>query len=347
MVKKKKIIKRVAALGAVALLLLVAIAPVISPAADALPALPGVDSSGNSVPGSVAYLPIPLDRFSQDTWHVSLENPFYSVAVGDSADSFEGYSSSIDVKLYNYGSDPVWEFWNLGLTYDDVGAYTARFGFNHICAGNSLRFSMSNSSQFIAWPERLNSFLAGCQFVLPQYYEYKSTVYISGKYPSLNGNGNWDLIPFSGTYEITANNVSVGSSMVGLPQIQFDALASDFNGKSMIIVDSITISFDLFVSLANVANGAVCCDGFFQLYMPVVMDTVNFVTCDFEDFWLLYPSDNLNTTPGSSNFNLTAFLRDAVGGFFSTEIIPNLSFGVLLAVAISVSLVGILVKRLG
>jgi hypothetical protein len=71
-------------------------------------------------------------------------------------------------------------------------------------------------------------------------------------------------------------------------------------------------------------------------------------TCNLRDFWHRYPCQTyvLDGEPGSLNFDLGAFLRQSVGSFFQTEIIPGLSFGILLSVTIGISLVCVFLKKL-
>lgn len=343
MVKKKKIIKRVTALGAVALLLLVAIAPVISPAADALPALPGNPGTDNETWADVAYLLIPLDRFSVDIQKISLENPFYSVALGDSTD---GYSSSVDYKVYNYGAEPVWQFWKLGISDTGNGFYNAHFGLADLAITNAVSITFSNSSQFVVKIGDLNTFLNYSYFGVPQFYECSVTVNISGYYPYKAEDNSWHLQSFSESYTVSDKNVNSGTTHVILPQILPATISNQLGDESMLIVDEISITSDWFVSLEDLnLNGAVPPD-FLRFWMPVSSDDF---TCNIRDFWTQYPCGTYisDGVPGDSNFKLTVFLSNAVSGFFATEIIPGLSFGGMLSVAIGISLVSVFLKFFG
>ncbi len=354
MVRKKKVFKRVAVCCASVLFLFLALLPVVVPPADALPALPGGSASDPVIP-AVGHLLVPLDRFSNNTYNISLENPFYSVALGSNYS--EGFSSSIDVKLYNAVNfaDPVWEFWNLGLESLSDGTYRAAYGVEMIASSNSVNFSMSNSSQFIISVTDLNKFLGGVLYNVPAFYQYKGTVSVSGSYPHFVTNGNiqgyWDLAPFSVVFEKTLRNTTSESNFTpALPLIPVEAFSNGLGNDDLIIIDEIVITFDLFCPLSDLVSDINPDGGPYAGYQSFAMPVSSTgFSYSFADFWSKYPYETtfVSDEPGGSNFDLSAFLRKGIGGFFQTEIIPGLSFGLMLSVSISVSMVLIFLKKLG
>ena len=69
----------------------------------------------------------------------------------------------------------------------------------------------------------------------------------------------------------------------------------------------------------------------------------------FVEFFDRYPGHRVivSDSPGAADFNLTVFLKNSVGSFMETEIIPGISFGGLLAVAIGLSLTVVFLKFFG
>ena len=333
MVKKKKIFKRITALAGAVLLLLVAVAPVISPSADAL----GVDFDVDndevvSVP-SIYRLQIPLDVFTHVYDNITMENPLYSLCVADGQTLWEDVSfPTSGNRLLKFGA-PYYDF-NYSENVVLAGVY-----FDDGIERNGNEFSLSNSSSFVVSLQELFVFLARCRYDVPVFYRFSSSVSVTGLYPQLIHEGGWELAPFSFDFSYSyENSLSDTAHILAFGDVPDLDLPLDLSLDKLVIVEDISITFSMYAPLFATQSSKFEWANTQTFYMPYSADGFGHT---FQEFYEKYPGRRVfvSDVPSSESFDLTVFLKNSVGSFMSTEIVPGLSFGGMLSVSIGISLV--------
>lgn len=353
MVKNKKILKRVAALGAVALLLLVGVAPALMPAANAMFIVPKTDKDNNYLTPKVAHLLLPLDTFTSEYHHISFENPMYSVCVG------QGYNERFYIALpelsmnedYLGNTAGWWKFDVLSYNstvYDD---YRVRYGIQIDSSMNANAFSMSSSQPFVSTISDISYFLNFSDVRVDLGYTCTVNVSFDYLYPYLLTEGGYELMSGAFSKECVRVNLDSGAETFSM----FDVILRDASLPTvlkndpdrMIIVQNFRITLDYYNSLSDGVGDSDPSLAWYQSFSLMAAEDSQFLTLD--DFYAEYPGHRVivSDDPGANNFDLTVFLKNSVGSFMATEIMPGLSFGGLLGVAIGLSLTVVFLKFFG
>lgn len=357
MVKKKKLHRWCAGFFAAALLL-VCLAPVLTVGADAAV----IESWSNGVLSyetPVIYrLGLPLDIMYSEIAGLVIDNPLLSYGK-DNATSY-GFNIEMPSILYseNYAGDYL-GFWH--FEYGDTrvltdNAMVVGYGVQIDSLSSSNVFGFTNSQPFVVSFAQLYNFLSYVEFVLQPGFSLAATVEADIKFPRPKSDGGWELESFHLEYSEQSNNpydhISECSAFLNLGADYFPS----FLLQRDVIVDSINIRFDYWNPPDGIGDSipASLVD-FGFLYF----DSDSLVT--FEEFYIRYPSSVTNvvtppgttppetTNPGSTSdaFKLVEALSAGIGTFLDTEIVPGISFGGLLAVAVGISLVYVFIKHLG
>ena len=349
----KRIIKRIAAGLVAALVLLLALSPALVPKAEATIYHPNLNSSESPVVHSIM---VPLDKFTNNTLNIGMDNPFYSVCVENGVNMpvrYEPYFDTADGMYY----DSVISEWTFGISsispYGD-GSYQCNYFVRMDASLNSVSFSLSNSEPFVTTLGELSYFFERCLYDVMPYYSYTSTFSVNGQYPVLVHEGGWELETFSGYDKYTYyNNTSDPVEIHAFDHFLLAGFPSDLDYDKLIIVDSITLTFNLFITLSDLyvpgtTTGELQSQPAYNqsFSMPV---SLNGFGHSFVEFYEEYPGHRVlvSDSPGTSIFDLTEGLKTAVGGFMGTEITPGLSFGGILSAAVGISLVFVLLKFFG
>ena len=357
MVKNKKILKRVAALGAVALLLLVGVAPALMPAANAMVVVPERDDDGKLLTPVLYQMAIPLDVLQSDVHGVVVDNPMFSIAVDN------GYNQWTQIGMPNleqnedFFGDPlgIWDFHLSSLQTYGNKYYRAGFTVQFDSPMNSNEFTLRNSSPFIATVSEMQSFLAGFEYFLRPGYEIQAVVNIEAMFPRLVSDRGWQLLPARSRQTFVSSNMTDTPEYVNLMaafdiyQFVYDALVEPSGDSKLLYVTDFSVSF----SCVNSLSDGIGDSGSVNQYASI--QHMNFLYSSpgsahtFEEFFERYPGNRVivSDNPGAVDFDLTVFLKNSVGSFMATEIIPGISFGGLLAVAIGLSLTVVFLKFFG
>lgn len=349
MVKKKKIIKRVAAWFAMAFVLAAGVAPALLPSAGALPIASEKYDSNYQKP--VVFSPmIPFDTFTNMSYGISMENPFLQLVAPDS-DRADGTYLGLDVVftttdtgLYDGGT---WTFGPYHSLDNGDGTYDVGLRFDVDSSLNSIWYSFSTSSPFIASMNELFAFFEGCSYVVNPFYQVTSTITVRGYYPKLVYEGGWQLEPFVVTSDyFFKNTLSVPHNTDAIGYLAVANLPSDFDNDKLLIVEGVDVVFNLFAPLSASGSDKFVGAGEQAIIMPYSSDGFGHT---FSEFYAEYPGHRVivSNNPGAENFDLTSSLKNTVGSFMATEIIPGLSFGGMLSTAIGISLVFVFLKFFG
>ncbi len=349
MAKKKKLLKRIAAWFAVAFVLAAGVAPALLPCAGAF----GIESEGvdgNYQMPTILSPKVPFDTFTNMSYGITMENPF-SKMVGFNSDQSNGLNMPFDITfvpsgdgLYNGGT---WTFGSYSQFDNNDGTYNMGLFFDVDSSSNSIWYSFSTSSSFIASMNELYEFFEGCSYVVNPFYQVTSTITIRGWCPKLVYEGGWQLDYFVATSDyFYKNTLSEPINTDAFGYLSLVDVSADFDFDKMLIIDEVIIEFKLYAPLSAAASDKFVGAGRQKFIMPY---SSNGFIHTFDEFYKEYPGHRVivSDNPGAENFDLTTSLKNSVGNFMSTEIIPGLSFGGMLAVAIGLSLVVVFLKFFG
>ncbi len=354
MEKRKKVFKRISALCVAALVFFVAVCPALSPVANAMVVVPDENADGSFAIPLMSSWEIPLDVLKSDIYGVAVDNPMLSVATYYGAnkpfyiDTFISEPSSV---LGDESGN--WGFFVSGLTSIKEDRHLATYFMQIDSTMNHNAFSFSASAPFVSTVSSIKDFLSSWSFVLNPGYTVKASVSFEYYFPQRDESGAY-LLKYS-RFRQSFDSLLISEDPTDIcPLANFDVAqfpweVIDPDNERMCYIVNFTVSFDFFNSLTDGLgdDGAVSTYACYQQFsLPVSYRGTGYT---FEDFYRAYPGVvvDFGESVDSTGTFISSFLKNSVGAFLSTQIIPGISFGGILSTLIGIGLVFLFIKLFG
>ncbi len=286
------------------------------------------------------YLAIPFDRITLKTSGFGMyseEFPLYSISLNGDTNANTNISDPDDIFR------DVSYYTQLFNKIDNNTADVFAFISGRIATDGVFSFDLSTSKPFIFSYNDYTDFYNVSHINVAAGYELKETFTMNVSYPVLIHAGGYELRNETVTLVRTFNNTSSNTVSVILMPFPNSAEVSfwDDVGTKQFIVNSCTLSIDLANYSADDTKYSYNLGCGLSLRYRDESQLPS-----FKQFYENYPGHRVivSDDPDASTFDVLTFLKNGVGGFFNTEIMPGVSFGGLLSVAIGISLVFLFLK---
>lgn len=343
MVKKNKIHRLCAALFAVALLF-VSLAPVLSIGANAMviQAERDEETYDFTIPPDIMYWTIPLDIMYSKTCGIVVENPMLSVAIDN------GFTHITNIEMPGISAtstlpETFMERWHFEVNDYELSSETSyqkvQFGLQIDSGATMNEFGFTNSESFVCSFGDVFNFLNEFSLLCQPGYEFHSTVSVNLFMPK-KIDGKWELVEYALDYEGARLNLHDDPRWYNpfpcgslIDDVEYDPNYPE------IIVENINISIKYF----NLEDGELDHSAPASMLDFDVPMGRKLIRCSFAEFYEKY-NGSYPVYASTGSFDLTSGLKAAIGGFLSTQIIPGLSFGGILAAVVGIMLFGLLLK---